>query len=417
MTNKIGTTDIGNTIEELLVELEHCTETERKQKILIINGILKEMKKEDFKSIFSKKLFNRINSMIEERKTQLKNAIYLLKQIGYYRVLSRMWNNSFDLSLLKERIQKMIAKEGKKKEMMDDKFMVDLCECYIAHSYDFPPELHSICIPCLLKVALNKDGSEETQKEVEMALLHLSCFKYWKKIPEKFYLNEIKEIIQYHQKHQHLTQLAYRFAWKFLTDRLFWNGNLEDVIANELLFVREAAKELEELTRSVNWKRKEEEKVKEVNNVEMWLSVIDRYLISISSWDEEHSGLIFIIVSVFRAAKEKYKEISKYCIFLLGNAAGNMAMDDDALLKGGAIDITLEAIVQLDSIDNLFYECLSFFDYICEKIKMKTKNELEEAKRKETKRKLLEKMEEEGYEDIFTSFHTISKDYVNIYDI
>ncbi|KAH7820362.1 uncharacterized protein MONOS_2267 [Monocercomonoides exilis] len=156
-------------------------------------------------------------------------------------------------------MREMIIDENeKKKDEKDERLLIDLCECYLTLGYDFPYELHSICVPCLLKTALKKEESKETQNETEMALLALSkavcCF-----IEQELNLNEIKEIIKYHQGHRNLTQLAYQSAWLFLMDRFLYE-NVEEVIANELHLAREAARELEELTRCVNWKKKDEEK-------------------------------------------------------------------------------------------------------------------------------------------------------------
>ncbi|KAH7827005.1 uncharacterized protein MONOS_17350 [Monocercomonoides exilis] len=160
---------------------------------------------------------------------------------------------------------------------------------------------------CLLKIALNKQEDEETQKEVELALLALNNTGLIKNDKE-LHLNKITEIIKYHQEHHNLTQLAYQSAWRLLVNRLWVDNCLEEVIVNELHFVREAARELEELSKCVDWTRK----------------------------DKENGG------------KEEKKELNKE--------------GDD---------------------------------------------EMEEEERKATKRKVLEKMEEEGYEDAVASFHEI----------
>ncbi|KAH7819317.1 uncharacterized protein MONOS_9719 [Monocercomonoides exilis] len=112
-------------------------------------------------------------------------------------------------------------------------------------------------------VALKKEESEEAQKEVEMALLALSCINDNDFLEQKLYLNEIREIIQYHQECRNLSHLAYQSAWKFLMGRFYESKSLEGLIVNELHFVREARRELEDLTRRVDWKKKEVERGKE----------------------------------------------------------------------------------------------------------------------------------------------------------
>ncbi|KAH7824092.1 uncharacterized protein MONOS_17550 [Monocercomonoides exilis] len=102
--------------------------------------------------------------------------------------------------------------------------------------------------------------NKEAQKEVETVLLALSSIGD-NKVPKELYLGAIKEIIEYHHENHNLTHLAYQSAWQFLIDRFFRDKDLEIVIVNELHFPREAATELEELSKFVNWKKKEREKI------------------------------------------------------------------------------------------------------------------------------------------------------------
>eukprot|EP00770_Monocercomonoides_exilis_P000423 MONOS_420.1-p1 / transcript=MONOS_420.1 / gene=MONOS_420 / organism=Monocercomonoides_exilis_PA203 / gene_product=unspecified product / transcript_product=unspecified product / location=Mono_scaffold00007:27207-27823(-) / protein_length=132 / sequence_SO=supercontig / SO=protein_coding / is_pseudo=false len=106
---------------KLLHELEYCSEDEQKQKITEFNGLLDEMG-------------------------------------------------------TKEIFEKMIIDENEKKEGKNEKLLVDLCECYLLfYSGVFSSKMLSLCVPCLLKFALKKEEREKVQKEVEMALLALSC--------------------------------------------------------------------------------------------------------------------------------------------------------------------------------------------------------------------------------------------------
>ncbi|KAH7828427.1 uncharacterized protein MONOS_4584 [Monocercomonoides exilis] len=127
---------------------------------------------------------------------------------------------------------------------------------------DLPERVTEICVRCLLKVALSKEESEKTQKEVEMALLALSCIELYNGVENELYLNEIKEIIQYHQKCGNLTPFAYQSAWLFLIYRSFYDEDLVAAVVNELHFVEDARRELGDLSKRVDRKRKEEENEK-----------------------------------------------------------------------------------------------------------------------------------------------------------
>ncbi|KAH7817052.1 uncharacterized protein MONOS_18167 [Monocercomonoides exilis] len=180
-----------------------------------------------------------------------------------------MYIDGFEKSSLKKRLANMIINEERKKDEKKAKLFVDACECYLLLSRWASSELILICVPCLLKSALKKEESEETQKEVEMALLALSCVDQFYDLRQELYLKEIKEISEYQKEHRNLTRLRY--------DR-----SLEDVIVNELHFGREAARELEELTRNMDWKKKEgeemnKEEAKEELTLVRWLETLNNF--------------------------------------------------------------------------------------------------------------------------------------------
>ncbi|KAH7818318.1 uncharacterized protein MONOS_13930 [Monocercomonoides exilis] len=342
-------TEAENTkkITELFDELEYSDKDAQKQKIGKVNILMSEMDKEEFKLVFTKELFDNINKMIEEKKISMDNALVLLNRIGYWIKLKGLWRYSFKDSLLCKRLKKMIEEE-KKKEGKNEKLLTDLCECYFFLSYDLTTEMLSICVPCLLKVAMNKDESKEAQKEVEMALLALSNIG-WEELDKEQYFNEIKEIIEYHQEHQNLTRLAYQSAWFFLLCRLNDDKSLEEVIVNELHFAREAARELEELAKNVNWKRKEEEeRGKDTKNERifvMWLKIFDWYFRLCELQNEGNIGLICSLVQVLREATG-YRIIVHLCILCLSRAVENRAVEIVDLFESGAIDLILENIHQ-----------------------------------------------------------------------
>ncbi|KAH7817373.1 uncharacterized protein MONOS_12391 [Monocercomonoides exilis] len=91
-----------------------------------MNEILDEMNGHEFKFIYKTELFNEILAMIEKKKISMENAILLLKCIGYYATLKGIWVSDFERSLLKERFEKMIKNEVKKKEKMNENLLIDL---------------------------------------------------------------------------------------------------------------------------------------------------------------------------------------------------------------------------------------------------------------------------------------------------
>eukprot|EP00770_Monocercomonoides_exilis_P013590 MONOS_13537.1-p1 / transcript=MONOS_13537.1 / gene=MONOS_13537 / organism=Monocercomonoides_exilis_PA203 / gene_product=unspecified product / transcript_product=unspecified product / location=Mono_scaffold00841:24612-25669(+) / protein_length=332 / sequence_SO=supercontig / SO=protein_coding / is_pseudo=false len=312
----------------------------------------------------------------------------------------------------------MLVDEDKKNEEKNEKLLADFCECYLLLcDKSIPDELLSIVVHCLLKVASKKEGNEETQKEVEIAMLCFNCIDDGTKIEQKLYLNEISEIIKYHQEHHNLTQLAYQSSWKFLINRFFNNISLEEVIVNELHFTREARREIEDMFKSVNWKRKEEGKgekeVKEMLVIERWLLEIKKLISSCTLWNEECSGLIRSICQVFQASRDDHPDISHVCIISLRNASDKKNMEIDVLQKEGVMDVFLEEMNQSTLDDENISHCLNFFLDISERLKEKKDDgETDETKRIELKRKIFEKMEEEGYEDIIAGFHEMF-DFLN----
>ncbi|KAH7817093.1 uncharacterized protein MONOS_7998 [Monocercomonoides exilis] len=398
---------------KLFDELKSCSFSGQKEKIEEMNRLIDEMNKEEFRLIYTIDLFNNINKTIEEEKLTMENAILLLNHVGYCKVLKNVWNPCFEKSSLSRRFEKMTEEEEKKKEEKNEKLLVDLCECYLLFHFDFSSELISICVPGLLKAALKKEESEENQTEVEMALLALSEMGYCE-VKQELYLKEITEIVK-HQEHHNLTQLAYQSAWLFLIYRFWVDNSLEEVIVNELHFGREAARELEELTRNVNWKKKEEEmgitERKAMDIILRWSRSIGNYFYFCELWNEEYVGLFSCLVDVFRASRDNHSGICEECIQLFNAVTKNRAVKLDVLLKSGAIDAALEEIQRRTLNRGMIYEFINFFQLISLRLKEKGEVKTTEEERKELKRKIFEKMVEEGYEDIIISFQKTNRFY------
>ncbi|KAH7822264.1 uncharacterized protein MONOS_18635 [Monocercomonoides exilis] len=396
---------------EKLSQLEDCDEDEQKQKIGEMNEIVDRMNNNELESIFNEETFNKTEKMIEKKKISLENMCLLLKYIGIYKETNRTYFQRCREYSLGKRIQKMIIEENKRKsEEKKEKLLTDLCEFYISLSCSFSPKLLSICVSTLLKVALNKEENEKARKEVEIALLALSNIKPIDKVPKELYLNEIKEIIQYQQEHQDLTRLANQCAWQFLMNRFYWDKSMEEVIVNEQHFAREAATELEELARSVDWKKKEEEMSKEEARemlvISRWIQALSFFFENCLVWNEEYVELFSSIVQVSRAVRENQRKICDLCICLLRNAAERRVVKDEALLCEGAVDTVLEGIQRPTLNDMATYESLEFFNAILRRLK-EVDDKMEETKRKALKKEIFEQMEEEGYEDTIASFHGI----------
>ncbi|KAH7815302.1 uncharacterized protein MONOS_14598 [Monocercomonoides exilis] len=396
---------------KLFSELKGCDEDDQRQKIEEMIEILNEMNIDEMDNILNMEIYDEIDKMIEEQKLPMEEATSWTKNIGRCKALKSLHNNCFDGSLLCIRIEQIIVDENEKeKGEMNEKLLIDLYECcFMMYDHYLPHDFLSLCIPCLLKVSLKKEENEEAKKDVEIALLALSSFALWETLEQELYLNEIAEIIQYHQEHHNLTQLAYQSAWQFLMILLYIDKSLEEVIVNELHFVKEARMELEELEKSVNWKRKEEGKgkkeEKEVWIIKRWIQTLEKFFLSCSLWNEEYEEIIGSIVGVFRASKDKYREICKGCISSFRGVVVNRYAKIEGLLKGGAVDVALEEIIQSSFDCSQIEDYLYFFRDFCSRLKEKMENESDEAKRKEMKRKVFEKMEEEGYQDWIIGFH------------
>ncbi|KAH7818541.1 uncharacterized protein MONOS_14934 [Monocercomonoides exilis] len=402
------TTNIDSTkkFTELFSRLSSNSADKQKRTIEEINEMIIEMNEKDSNLIFTKELFDKMDKMIEEKEICLENAFVLLKSIGCWNVLKNVHDYSFRGSSLNQRFKKMIIEEELKKEEKNEKLLVDLFECFILLNFCFPLNSLSICVPCLLKSSSNKEENKEAQTEVEVALLALSGAGYCK-LDKELFLDEIKEIIEYHQEHHNLTRIAYQSAWMFLIKRIIFENSLEEIIVNELHFAREARRELEELSKCVDGKRKEGWKggkeTKEELLLMKWIETLLVYFRHCKLWNEDFADLINSLVQVFRIAKDNHREISGECINVLEEAARNRSVTVDDLLRSGAVDVFLEEIHKSTMNDRITIKSLEFIYNISNRLK-KEDDERKEAKRKITKRNIYEKMEEEGYEDTIFCF-------------
>ncbi|KAH7822118.1 uncharacterized protein MONOS_6139 [Monocercomonoides exilis] len=332
-----------------------------------------------------------------------------MKHIGYCNELKRFWNQDFLCSMLCKKIIKMIVKEANKNDKKNEILFADLFECYVMlQDIDMPQKLLKVCMPCLLKVASNKERSKEARREGEMALITLNRIYSFEVIEKEMFLNEIKEIIQYHQEHHNLTWLAYQSAWQFLIERLYNNNNLKRAVVNELRFVKEATNELEELTKYVNWKKEKGQKeTKEIRILKRWQCLISVNFCDCRSDKNECVDFIECITRLCRAARDTHAEIIKKCFDIFAEIMKQLQLSVIAnfFLKSDAFDLALGKILQSTLNDAISCGCMRFFLETSISLKSKMANETDEAKRKVIKKETLDKMEEEGYEDAIASFH------------
>eukprot|EP00770_Monocercomonoides_exilis_P003093 MONOS_3072.1-p1 / transcript=MONOS_3072.1 / gene=MONOS_3072 / organism=Monocercomonoides_exilis_PA203 / gene_product=unspecified product / transcript_product=unspecified product / location=Mono_scaffold00068:146877-147915(-) / protein_length=327 / sequence_SO=supercontig / SO=protein_coding / is_pseudo=false len=303
----------------------------------------------------------------------------------------------------------MIVEELKKEEK-NENFLIELCECYLLHKERYiPSKLISNCLPFFFEVSLSKEKDEETQKKVEMALLALSCIKAQNRIEKTMYLEEIKEIIKYHQEHHNLTHLAYQSAWRFLIFRLRNGENLEEVIMNELHFVRESARELEDLTACVDWKKSKEEMkiLKEVQIIRNWTDEMIDPLEHYELRKDDVARMILSLVKLCIASRDNEQGMTGDCLYILKGFAENATVSVDVFLKEGVFELILMEILESTLDDEITFYSLQICFLMFEMLNEETDNDAEEAKRKAAKMELFENLEEEGYEDAIVSFHGI----------
>ncbi|KAH7817426.1 uncharacterized protein MONOS_8850 [Monocercomonoides exilis] len=412
-------TELTEKFTKLLDELEDCDGNEQRKKIEEMNGLIDEMDKEELRSVFTIENFDKIEIMIEKKKIPIENAILLMKRIGCWIAMNHIWIRGIEKSSLHKELEKMIVDTEKKKEEKNEKLLVDLLECYtMILDNTLPGNMPVICLRCLLKAASNKGGNEETQKEVEMALLALANISCLEKIKKEYFYEEIKEIILFHQESRNLTRLAYQSAWFFLIKRYNSDKSLEHGMVNELHFIREAARELEEFSKCVDWKREKEEEEDEEEEEEEdekiakdlfvlreWFHPLSLFFDSFKMRNEEIVGLIGSIARVLRAVRENYDGVSHACIYSLRKFGFRRNVEVDDFLKGSAVDIILKEILRPTLDDEKACNCLVLFVTLSSRLKEEKDDEKEEEERKATKMEMLEKMEEGGYEDAIVSFH------------
>eukprot|EP00770_Monocercomonoides_exilis_P004814 MONOS_4791.1-p1 / transcript=MONOS_4791.1 / gene=MONOS_4791 / organism=Monocercomonoides_exilis_PA203 / gene_product=unspecified product / transcript_product=unspecified product / location=Mono_scaffold00132:63791-65288(+) / protein_length=481 / sequence_SO=supercontig / SO=protein_coding / is_pseudo=false len=254
---------------------------------------------------------------------------------------------------------------------------------------------------------MNKEKNEKIGKEAEMSLVSLSNIKMRFKIEKELYMKDITELIKYHQEHHNLTHLAYQSAWEFL----IWQTNEDEKMAhfveNELNFLREAIRELEELEERENW-MKRGKFLKEVTDeitLTRWLDTLGYYFF-FYEWKEIKSPNFFeCIVRILRKVKKYHRKVFKRCVYVISRIANPVSSDISYLLRSGIIRIIMEEMQQPTVRRDYLEWCLKYIISLVKSVDEPSNDANEREKRKMQKHQILDILEEEGYENEIISVY------------
>ncbi|KAH7820963.1 uncharacterized protein MONOS_17776 [Monocercomonoides exilis] len=387
----------------MLLKLESCPYDERKQTITKMCRMVSNMDKEELKLVIENNIFNTIENMVENKKIALECLFPLLKEIEYWKEMKNIWSLHFEESLLCQRFEKMIVDEIEKKDGKNEKFLINLCERYLLLNDVFSSDLASISIPYLFAVASSKEENEEIQREVEIVLLIMCNLIDADGIEKDLFSNGLADLVKYHKQHHNLTHVSYESAWMIL----ICLSSYKKVHLNEMDFVKEAIRELEELLKSVDWKKQEKdiEMSKNVCTITRWYSSFGRCFFSNETWKEECAELVAFNAKLCKIAKKKSGSISNCCFLLYETMIRLKKVNLECFVKEGVVDSILEEIVQSTLEKELIFYCLNFFSALSKMQISGFDIENYELNIKKTKKELFVKLEEEGYDDMIISFN------------
>ncbi|KAH7823572.1 uncharacterized protein MONOS_18622 [Monocercomonoides exilis] len=404
-------------LDDLFADLDKCGNVVQKLIIKEINKALEQMNKEDLKYTMTQKLFDNLHSLIDKKKLSLENALAMLKSIGYHKELRKIYGENNSSQALSNRFRKMIENEERKeKKGGNENLLTDLCECYLLlFDGSCEEEISRTVAICLLKVASNKDTSEEAQNKVEIALLAMGKGNISIVLQDKYdyFLNEISEIIRYHQDHRNLSHLSYQSAWFFILYRLKRNKQSENLwkfFVTKKDFYREATKELNELSKCVNRIKKEKKEMrKEIKNfyiIERWLHVFTEVVDVQILLVEIQIDIMKCVANISRRTKDSFIGIREKCTDIIMKVLDGGVMNTFDLIGGGAVDAMLEELSRSYMIRSSFCDCSTFFENIHQRLTGTMHNG---AERMILKRMMIDKLEENGFEDVYISIPPVQK--------
>ncbi|KAH7822671.1 uncharacterized protein MONOS_10738 [Monocercomonoides exilis] len=401
---------------ETLSQLNSCNAVEQAMKIEDVKGMLFKMNENELFSILSKDAFNELCKMMVEEKISVENAVMLLRHMGYRKSLSESWTKCFNRSMLCKYVERMIVEEEEGKDEWKKNLAIGLCECFL-FLFDWrrcmPKKVLHKSVTLLLNFASNKEEIVNCQKDVEMALLALSCIAFNEDVKAELYLNKIIEIIKYHQENWNLTRLAYQSIWKFFIDRLFKEGKLASVAVNELHFFEESSRELEELERSVGKKKREKQgevEAEEVWIIKKWCRTLETYFRYCPMWSKERTEPLSSIVKLCRASKKYCSEISIECECSLKRViCASGYTPDKRLPRSGVIEYALEELCLLPVKYDMISPFVMFILKLSEGQITPASDPGNKSCKKKIEKEIAEKLEEEGYEDVIVLFYILKR--------
>ncbi|KAH7823659.1 uncharacterized protein MONOS_14239 [Monocercomonoides exilis] len=181
---------------------------------------------------------------------------------------------------------------------------------------------------------------------------------------------------------------------------------------NELHLFREAARELGELTKCVNLKREEKrEEIRRMNEAETimmkWIKTVEAFYLHLRSWKEEYAELISYLAKLAKAMRESERDIYKSLTSAFELISTWKIFRIDAMMKCGVVDLVQDEIQQNTSDDMMTYDCMMSYRVLSRRLRENDDKGYNEVGWVETKREVLQKMEEIGCEDIITCFQKI----------
>eukprot|EP00770_Monocercomonoides_exilis_P014083 MONOS_14030.1-p1 / transcript=MONOS_14030.1 / gene=MONOS_14030 / organism=Monocercomonoides_exilis_PA203 / gene_product=unspecified product / transcript_product=unspecified product / location=Mono_scaffold00924:20288-21226(+) / protein_length=294 / sequence_SO=supercontig / SO=protein_coding / is_pseudo=false len=280
---------------------------------------------------------------------------------------------------------------------------------------DISKEVLMICVPLLLKDALNKEESEKAQKDVEMALIALTNIAKINEEKDCLFLNEITEIIKHHLVHRNLTHFSYQLAWDLFVRNADLDWETESGKFFGAFFAREVVGELEELKSCVCWEKKKKRKRKgekakgrkgrkEKLIFKRWHSTI-RMCYNCSGlcgegWDE----LVRCLVGLSMTAEGSSRGTCRRCFDLFEGILFCSTDDVGILISGGAVDYVMEKLCQRILDKEITNCCLKFNISLLNRMREKIEDENEKERQKMQNRRIIDLFEEGGYEDLSDSF-------------
>ncbi|KAH7825856.1 uncharacterized protein MONOS_10371 [Monocercomonoides exilis] len=178
-------------------------------------------------------------------------------------------------------------------------------------------------------------------------------------------------------------------------------------------FVSESTGEIEKLSRCIDWKKKAvsiKEKAK-IGIIERWYSTICLYTEKCKLSEEESAWLVACTTRLIGLAKDNHRSIVEKCIpIIVACMDENTDIFFSDFLRGRTVDFVLEEMCKFNSDDQSTDKRMIFLSLLTERLNKNVRIARDEKKNKALKMAILDKLEEEGYEDLQISFYGTGHD-------